>query len=503
MQEFSIANQEAAISAFAARSGYKIVMTYSDAGRSGVSARRRPGLCKLLSDVINGNADFKAILVYDVSRWGRFQNYDEAGHYEFLCHQAGVPIYYCAEPFGSDGSILSGLMKNLKRIMASEYSRELGVKTFAGQARLATEGFKIGGRAGFGLRRMMISCDGERRRILKPREFKGVKTDRVVYVPGPEQEVRLVRRIYSMALQGLGYSAIAEALNRRRVVRENGAYWNYEVVKDLLTNPKYMGCNTWGRTSQKLHGPSVQITREKWIARPNAFAALIKPHRFSKVQQKLKRYVAGLYWTDEELLAKLVLLRSREGKLTSKLLDHTPGMPNSGTVARRFGNLRHAYQLIGYAPQRGTLAMCTTRTQTYHLRNCLIRKIEGTCSEFTSIRLPGRLRPKLLLDGKVIVSIKICPAQRYSNAIVWDLSSRPPENDTITLVCRCQPGSSRIHSLYVVPKREWKTLYRFTGEPQWLKEGVRLKNFSELPHAVRSLTAQKSGSHRPETTAVA
>src|SRR5258708_7822147 len=108
MQEFSIANQEAAISEFATRSGYKIVRTYSDAGRSGVSARGRPGLCKLLSDVINGSADFKAILVYDVSRWGRFQNYDEAGHYEFLCHQAGVPIYYCAEPFGSDGSILSG-----------------------------------------------------------------------------------------------------------------------------------------------------------------------------------------------------------------------------------------------------------------------------------------------------------------------------------------------------------------------------------------------------------
>jgi DNA invertase Pin-like site-specific DNA recombinase len=62
MQEFSIANQEAAISAFAARFGYTVVRTYSDAGRSGVSARRRPGLCNLLSDVINGKADFKAIL---------------------------------------------------------------------------------------------------------------------------------------------------------------------------------------------------------------------------------------------------------------------------------------------------------------------------------------------------------------------------------------------------------------------------------------------------------
>jgi DNA invertase Pin-like site-specific DNA recombinase len=125
MQEFSIANQKTAISDFANRVGYRIVKTYSDAGRSGVCARNRPGLCQLLSDVINGNSDFKAILVYDVSRWGRFQNFDEAGHYEFLCRNAGIPIYYCEEGFANDNSIVSGLMKNLKRIMASEYSREL------------------------------------------------------------------------------------------------------------------------------------------------------------------------------------------------------------------------------------------------------------------------------------------------------------------------------------------------------------------------------------------
>src|SRR5262249_52722438 len=163
LQELSIANQEAAISDFAARFGYTVVKTYADAGRSGVSARTRPGLCRLLSDVISGKADFKAILVYDVSRWGRFQNYDEAGHYEFLCHRAGIRVHYCAEPFGNDGGILSGLMKNLKRIMASEYSRELSVKVFAGQARIAMEGFKIGGSAGFGLRRIMMSIDGRRK----------------------------------------------------------------------------------------------------------------------------------------------------------------------------------------------------------------------------------------------------------------------------------------------------------------------------------------------------
>src|SRR5262249_15819997 len=54
LQELSIANQETAISDFAARFGYTVVKTYADAGRSGVSARTRPGLCRLLSDVIKG-----------------------------------------------------------------------------------------------------------------------------------------------------------------------------------------------------------------------------------------------------------------------------------------------------------------------------------------------------------------------------------------------------------------------------------------------------------------
>ena len=48
---------------------------------------------------MSGEAEFRAILVYDVSRWGRFQDVDEAAHYEYLCRDAGVPVYYCAELF--------------------------------------------------------------------------------------------------------------------------------------------------------------------------------------------------------------------------------------------------------------------------------------------------------------------------------------------------------------------------------------------------------------------
>ena len=73
------------------------------------------GLQRLLGDVVSGNAEFSAILFYDVSRWGRFQNTDESAHYEFLCKSAGVDVIYTAEPFANDGSLASSLVKHLKR----------------------------------------------------------------------------------------------------------------------------------------------------------------------------------------------------------------------------------------------------------------------------------------------------------------------------------------------------------------------------------------------------
>ncbi len=55
--------------------------------------RKRKGLQKLIQDVIQGQASYRAILVYDVSRWGRFQDTDETAYYEFLCKSAGVPAH--------------------------------------------------------------------------------------------------------------------------------------------------------------------------------------------------------------------------------------------------------------------------------------------------------------------------------------------------------------------------------------------------------------------------
>lgn len=87
--------------------------------------------CSSFADIDGGNVDFEAVLVYDVSRWGRFQDPDEAAYYELRCKRAGITVHYIAEQFENDGTIGSSIIKTVKRAMAGEYSRELSVKVFA------------------------------------------------------------------------------------------------------------------------------------------------------------------------------------------------------------------------------------------------------------------------------------------------------------------------------------------------------------------------------------
>ncbi len=101
-QQYSLDNQADAISRYAEVHGFIVVRTFSDEAKSGLSLNRRNGLKQLLKETVEGHPDFKAILVYDVSRWGRFQDADEAAHYEFMCKSSGAPVHYCAETFSDE-----------------------------------------------------------------------------------------------------------------------------------------------------------------------------------------------------------------------------------------------------------------------------------------------------------------------------------------------------------------------------------------------------------------
>jgi DNA invertase Pin-like site-specific DNA recombinase len=125
--QYSTNTQSDKIRDYASKRGIEIVRTYTDEGKSGLSIFGRTGLQKLLSDVDSGRADFNLILVYDISRWGRFLDPGEGAYYEDICRRAGIEVTYCAEQFENNSTSVSTIVKAIKRSMADEYRRELSV----------------------------------------------------------------------------------------------------------------------------------------------------------------------------------------------------------------------------------------------------------------------------------------------------------------------------------------------------------------------------------------
>jgi DNA invertase Pin-like site-specific DNA recombinase len=269
-QQYSTSNQEDVIREHAERRGYPIVRTYADEGKSGLNVAGRDALRRLIDDVQSVNPGFAAILVYDVSRWGRFQDADESAYYEYLCKRAGIDVHYCAEQFENDCGPTSTIIKSVKRATAGEYSRELSSNVFKGQCRLIELGYRQGGMAGYGLRRMLINQSGEQKGMLARGECKALQTDRVILVPGPEEELRVVRRIYDEFTKKAKREAeIAADLNAEGLATDLGRPWTRETVHQVLTNEKYIGNNVFNRTSFKLKKKHVWNAPDMWV-RPTA-----------------------------------------------------------------------------------------------------------------------------------------------------------------------------------------------------------------------------------------
>ncbi|MDA7946081.1 MAG: recombinase family protein [Hyphomicrobiaceae bacterium] len=350
-QRYSTENQADAIRVYADRNRMEIVRTYSDSGKSGLKIEGRDALRRLIDDVESGNADFDAILVYDISRWGRFQDADESAYYEYICRRNGIAVHYCAEQFANDGSPVSTIIKGVKRAMAGEYSRELSAKVFAGQCRLVELGFRQGGTAGYGLRRMRIDQNGVPQGILNSGEYKCLQTDRVILVPGPAEEVEIVQWIYRQFVDGGQMeSAIAARLNERGLTTDLGRPWTRGTVHQVLTNEKYIGNNVFNRSSFKLKKKRVKNSPDMWVRAENAFEAIVDPQLFFTAQGMIRE--RNRRFSDEEMLKRLRRLFDHHGYLSGLVIDESENMPSSGSYRHRFGSLVRAYELVGFKPDR-------------------------------------------------------------------------------------------------------------------------------------------------------
>ena len=350
-QKYSTENQAEALQQYAAARGIEIVRTYADEGKSGLRLDGRDALKKLIDDVQTGKADFSTILVYDISRWGRFQDADESAYYEYICKRAKIHVQYCAEQFENDGSPVSTIVKGVKRAMAGEYSRELSVKVFAGQCRLIELGYRQGGPPGFGLRRSLVDQAGASKGELSRGEHKSIQTDRVVLIPGPAEEIEVVRWIYrSFVSEKKTEREIADALNERGVLTDLGRSWTRGSVHQILINEKYIGNNVWNRASFKLKRKRIHNIPDMWIRADGAFEAIVDRTMFDAAQAII--HARSLRLSDEEMLRALQALLQARGYLSGVVIDESENLPSSSAYQTRFGSLLRAYQLVGFDPGR-------------------------------------------------------------------------------------------------------------------------------------------------------
>lgn len=483
-QQYSLEHQMKAIQRYAESHGFDVVRTYSDSAKSGLVLKHRFGLRQLLQDVVSGGSGCCAILVYDVSRWGRFQDTDESAHYEFLCRSAGVPVHYCAEQFTNDGSLPSLIMKALKRTMAGEYSRELGVKVLAGQKRQAQLGFKQGGHPGYGLRRLLVKPDRSPKQILAAGELKSLATDRVILVPGPIQEVETVKEMYRMLIsERMSVSGIARELNRKNITNAQGRRWRYSSVYGVLSHPKYSGCHVFGRTSARLYTPMVKMPKSDWIVKSGAFEPIIDADTFSEAQKTLEGRT--ITKSDQELLNALRSLLLAHGRLSLRLIQRSPDTASQATYRNRFGSIRHAYELIGYGRPEDFGSVDLNR-RTRGLRDELVDKIAELFPGEVSVRRPnGRWRTRLRLDHGLLVSVLIARVVRTRQGTLrWQIVPTPRESKSITLLVRLDASNRSFLDFYILPNIDRRKRFRISLDDPWLRRGERMVDLSQFSEVV-------------------
>ena len=494
-QQYSLVNQSDVIARYADAHGFAVVKTYSDAARTGVIFRNRKGLQSLIQDVVQGVACFKAVLVYDVSRWGRFQDTDESAHYEFLCKAAGIPVHYCAEPFSSENGLSALIMKSLKRVMAGEYSRELGVKIFNAQKRLASMGFRQGGSPGYGLRRLLVSANGTPKQLLQHGERKSLAGDRVIQIPGPPEELRWVREIYRLFIQErMSFHAIARELNRRGVEYLPGTEWDHRAVKNILTFPKYAGINQYGRFSTRLYTPKVENPRSEWAFAPAAFQAVIEPIEFEKVQEILAARTRNM--SNDDVLKAIRALLHKEGRLSMSLMACTPELPSASAIRARFGSISRVYEIVGYTrddgyTRQGRLAEIRN---VRRLRQRLMEDIVNLSEGRVKIEDRGaKFRTRLQLRGgrRVAVQTSRC-CLGYKGHHRWRIKNTAGDNRLITVLARLSSTNDSIIDVLVVPPLgNSQDTVDLSKEDTRLSRTIRLDDLRDFTAAVASISKSK------------
>lgn len=461
-QIYSTENQAIAIASYAALRNIDIVRSYIDKAKSGISLNRRRALRELINDVKAGQADYQIILVYDVSRWGRFQDADESAYYEFICKQAGIRVVYCAEEFENDNGLASTIAKNVKRAFAADFSRQLSKKVFAAQILLVGLGFRQGGPACYALRRELFDVTGQSRGILKHGQRKAIQSDRVILKAGPVEEQELVRRVFrEFVIERKCESRIARELGTEGITNQYGRPWTSWAIRYMLRNEHYIGNNIYNRANFRFGQNRKENPPHLWVRSRAAFEPIVDPSLFAKAQKIIAR--RRLVLSNSQMIEGLKTLWKEKGTLSRALIDKADNLPCHTIYINRFGSLREAYARIGYQPETlkyhdGRKAVVVTLVE---FRSELVDALEDAGVAAALNNETG----VLTLNGRTKVSIGIarCHLQR-DRFPRWAIGRPVDQTANRVVVVRMDEANDGVLDYFLLPPNKLRGVSLLLGE---------------------------------------
>ncbi len=312
-QENSVPIQREHARKFAQQHGIEIIHEEADEGKTGLLANR-PGFIALFQNWIENDdaPPFEYILVYDVSRWGRFQNQNEPAHYEFRCTMRNKRVIYIEDGFPrEDQQLIGSLQTAVKRYMAAEYTRQLSGKVFHGCVKVSEHGYAAGGTPCYGMARELLDENKKPIRLLKRGEHKEISNQRVRFVPLNDETTETVGVIFSMFVEERAdLPAIAATLNEWEIPSATGGLWDRDKVVRILMNETYTGARIYNKTWNRLRQGKRDNPRHQWVICRNAFSPIVSREMFDKAQEKLW-FMLGKWKQGKRAMkeAKMLILR--------------------------------------------------------------------------------------------------------------------------------------------------------------------------------------------------
>lgn len=255
---------------------------YVDDGYTGTNFER-PAFRRMAADIESGLID--CVAVKDLSRFGR--DYIDTGRYlERIFPQMGVRFISVTDQIDSSQKSYDMLLP-IKNIFNEQYARDISQKIQATMREKQRAGEFIGAFASYG--------------------YKKSPADKNKLVEDP-YAAGVVRRIFSMFLQGMGKQAIARRLNEEGVLcpaeykavsgqnYKNGnrlrgpSGWTYSTVNSILQKEIYVGNMVQGTKHQQMRGPQKHVPREEWIVVEGTHEAIIDRETWEKTRRLLRKH---------------------------------------------------------------------------------------------------------------------------------------------------------------------------------------------------------------------